>query len=383
MVREDNPRLAASGRRRYAKRDDSGIVRTQRSEDLRPLGRLPTGEPYYAPIGEMLYDADRVRCHLCGRWLKMVGGQHLIVAHGVTLEQYRELFHLFATTSTAAPETSARKRRTMLEQISTGERDQSVLGPASPATVRRWRSLAVLRPDLLGEWHPTRNGDLDPYKLGQHTHRKVWWRCRECGHEWQSSPNERTSAGRGCPACGRRRSVAATVARNRSLRVARERSIAVVRADLLEEWHPTKNGDLDPFTVAAGSERRVWWRCSTPDCGREWQAVVGDRAKRGLGCRACAYRRAAERRARADAARSLAALYPHLLDEWHPIRNGDLDPYAIKPGSERRLWWHCSYCGRDWQAPPMSRRHSPRGGCPTCAIRLARGVELEPTAPPA
>jgi hypothetical protein len=267
------------------------------------VGRLSTGEPYCAPIGEMLYDGDRVCCHLFGRWLKMVGGQHLIAAHDLTLEQYREMFCLLGNVTTAAPETSERKRRSMLEQIARGERDQSVLGRPSPPTVGRWRSLAVLRPELMGEWHPTRNGELDPYRIGQRTHRKVWWRCSECSYEWQVSPNERTSAGRGCPACGRRRSIAATVDRNRRFRVSRERSIAVVRPDLLEEWHPALNGVLDP--------------------------------------------------------------------------------YAIKPGSERRLWWRCSYCGSDGRAPPMSRRHSPRGGCPTCAIRLARGVELQRVTPPA
>jgi hypothetical protein len=36
-------------------------------------------------MGEMRYDGDRVQCHLCGRWLKMVGGSHLIAAS----ERYR------------------------------------------------------------------------------------------------------------------------------------------------------------------------------------------------------------------------------------------------------------------------------------------------------
>ena len=353
-------------------------VRRERFELDRPLGRLPSGEAYWAPIGEMVCEGDRVRCHLCGRWLKMVGGSHLLSAHGVRLERYREMFRLFGNATTAAPETTARKRRTMREQIASGARDQSVLGGASPPTVGRWRSLAVLRPDLMREWHPTRNVELDPYKIGQHSHRRVWWRCGECGHEWAASPNERTSAGRGCPVCARRRSIAATVERNRRFRVPRERSIAIIRPDLLEEWHPDLNAGLDPFAVAAFSQRRVWWRCSNRACSREWQAAVTNRAKSaGLGCPACANRRRGERLALADRDRSLAALNPHLLAEWHPTRNGSLDPYAIKPGSERRLWWRCRYCGRDWQAPPMSRRHSPRGGCPTCATRLARGVQLE------
>lgn len=162
----------------------------------------------------MRYDGDRVQCHLCGRWLKTVGGSHLLAAHNMAPAEYRELFKLYETTTTAAPETTQRKRKTMLSQIVSGERDQSVLGKPSTPTVRRWRSLGALWPDLVKEWNAIRNGDVDPYEIGQHSHRKVWWRCNECSHEWQASPNDRTSAGRGCPVCGRKRSIAATIDRS-------------------------------------------------------------------------------------------------------------------------------------------------------------------------
>lgn len=326
----------------------------------------------------MRYDGDRVQCHLCGRWLKMVGGSHLISAHGITVAEYREMFRLHANDSTVAPETTERKRQTMLDQIARGERDQSVLGSAPPATVQRWRSVAVLHPRLMDEWHPSQNRDVDPYKVGQYSRLTIWWRCRHCGHDWRATPHERTFAGSGCPACVRRRRIAATIERNRRAEVRPDRTLAVLRPDLLKEWHPSRNGDLDPHKIAVGSERIVWWRCSIGDCGREWRAMVVNRTKHGtLGCRRCAHRLAGQRRARADRERSFGALHPNLLDEWHPTKNGDVDPYAIKPGSERRLWWRCAYCGRDWQAPPMSRRRSVRGGCPTCAIRMARGIELE------
>jgi hypothetical protein len=82
-----------------------------------------------------------------------------------------------------------------------------------------------------------------------------------------------------------------------------------------------------------------------------------------------------KRRATANRDPSLGALHPHLLDEWHPTKNPGLDPYTLKPGSEKRVWWRCAYCGDEWQAPPLSRRRSPRGGCPTCAARIAKVVK--------
>ena len=170
-------------------------------------------------MGQMRYDGDRVQCHLCGRWLKMVGGSHLIAAHGVTVAEYREMFRLHGNDSTVAPEVSERKRRAMVAQIASGERDQSVLGKSPPATVQRWRSLAALHPALMAEWHRTRNNEIDPSKVGQYSRLKIWWRCRQCGHDWQATPHERTFAGSGCPSCVRRRRIAATIERNRRAEV--------------------------------------------------------------------------------------------------------------------------------------------------------------------
>jgi len=149
-------------------------MRRKRFGNGRPIGKLPSGERYYAPIGAMRYDGDRVhQCHLCGRWLKMVGGVHLLAAHGITTAQYREMFRLFATVSTVSTGDRGAKRASMLAQISSGERDRSVLGSPSPPTVGRWRSLGALHPELMREWHATRNDAVDPYRIGLYSHRKV------------------------------------------------------------------------------------------------------------------------------------------------------------------------------------------------------------------
>jgi len=215
---------------------------------------------------------------------------------------------------------------------------------------------------LLGEWHATRNADLDPYEVGVHSKRRVCWRCRACGHEWAQSPKARTQ-GHGCPACARRRSIAALIEHRRAP-VAPERSLAAIRPDLLPEWHPTRNCDLDPNAVAAGARQKVWWRCS--DYGHEWAAPVGERTRprRPHACPACALARQGARPAYTAAReQSLAALYPDLLAEGHPMRNAGLDPYTVRPGSNRRVWWRCAGCGAEWQATPVDRRRNPRGLC--------------------
>ncbi|MFL5860653.1 MAG: zinc-ribbon domain-containing protein [Solirubrobacteraceae bacterium] len=57
-------------------------------------------------------------------------------------------------------------------------------------------SFAALRPDLLPEWHPTRNQGLDPWALSPGSNVMVWWRCVDCANEWQTTPHPRPGTAR-------------------------------------------------------------------------------------------------------------------------------------------------------------------------------------------
>ena len=62
-------------------------------------------------------------------------------------------------------------------------------------------SLVSLHPELTAQWHPVKNGDLTPKMVVAGSNKKIWWKCpKDPDHEWQASPNHRTS-GRGCPFC--------------------------------------------------------------------------------------------------------------------------------------------------------------------------------------
>ena len=60
--------------------------------------------------------------------------------------------------------------------------------------------------------------------------------------------------------------------------------LATVNPRLAKEWHPTKNGDLSPFDITAGSGKKAWWKCS--QCGYEWETIIANRTK-GHGCPKC------------------------------------------------------------------------------------------------
>src|SRR5438309_2135044 len=106
--------------------------------------------------------------------------------------------------------------------------------------------------------------------------------------------------------------------------------LSITHPQLAAEWHPTKNGDLRPDQVYAGSDKKVWWLCRG---GHEWQARIANR-KHERGCPYCAGRKISD-------TNSLVALFPDLAVEWHPTKNGELTPDQVVAGSARKVWWQC------------------------------------------
>lgn len=203
--------------------------------------------------------------------------------------------------------------------------------------------------ELVAQWHPKKNGDLDPSQVSYGSNKRVWWLCSE-GHEWQSSPKGRSRGG-GCPICS-----------NKKLLVGYN-DLQTVRPEIAREWHPQMNGSLTPQDVLPGADRKVWWLCSL---GHEWEASLNNRfSGEGSGCPTCSGRKVLA------GFNDLATRHPDVAAQWHPTRNGDLIPSQIVAGSSKRVWWLCPV-GEDheWEATVAMRTqpNSPTG-CAVCAGR--------------
>jgi len=61
------------------------------------------------------------------------------------------------------------------------------------------KHLAYLHPEIVSDWHPTKNNGLnaDNYRPGSQV--KVWWKCPK-GHKWLATVKAR-NRGSGCPKC--------------------------------------------------------------------------------------------------------------------------------------------------------------------------------------
>lgn len=119
------------------------------------------------------------------------------------------------------------------------------------------------------------------------------------------------------------------------------------------EWHYSRNTPLKPENVTAGSNRKVWWKCSK---GHEWVTSVAKRAG-GTGCPFCSG-------LRATAETSLEKTNPRLASEWDYEKNAPLTPSAVKAGSGRKVWWKCAK-SHAWQAEIVNRNGG--NNCPYCS----------------
>ena len=57
-------------------------------------------------------------------------------------------------------------------------------------------------PEIAKEWNYEKNGGLLPENFVSGSGKKVWWKCKKCGYEWEQKIINRTRAPR-CPKCGK------------------------------------------------------------------------------------------------------------------------------------------------------------------------------------
>lgn len=143
-------------------------------------------------------------------------------------------------------------------------------------------------------------------------------------------------------------------------------SVAERFPELAKEWHP--RNELTPGEVMAGSGKTVWWLYP---CGHEGKAAVYNRTKpNGTTCPFCANKKLL------PGFNDLATRNPDLAVEWHPTLN-PFGPDQVMPGSKKKAWWECQFCGRVWLRTIKGRTYH-KSGCASCRGRI-RGVKASGT----
>ena len=134
------------------------------------------------------------------------------------------------------------------------------------------KDLASTVPELMKEWHKTKNTDI-PEHISYASNKYAWWQCSKCGYEWKAKISNRSLLKRGCPCC------------SGNIVVPGKNDLKTKFPHIAKEWHPTKNNDLLPENVASGTRTKVWWLCPL---GHEYKAAINHRTSpNGTGCPIC------------------------------------------------------------------------------------------------
>ena len=216
-------------------------------------------------------------------------------------------------------------------------------------------SLLTLYPKLAKQWHPTLNGDLTPNDVTYGSSKKVWWKCpKGDDHEWEARIGDRTNRNNGCPIC-------------EGLKVVVSNCLATTHPKLCDEWFYSKNKNITPQNIVAGSAKKVWWKCDKGD-DHVWEASPNNRTTHNTDCGICTNQIVVN-------SNCLKTIYPKLADEWHPTKN-TLTPFEVSSKSTLKVWWKCDK-GDDhqWKAR-VNDRVTKNYSCPFCTLTPQSKQEL-------
>ena len=202
-------------------------------------------------------------------------------------------------------------------------------------------------PELIKQWHPTKNVKLVPENFTPSSGVKVWWKCKEGeDHEWKTSISKRTRKIKPtkCPFCS-------------GSKPSKNHNLKSKFPELIKQWHPTKNVKLVPENFTPSSGFKVWWKCKEGE-DHEWESIISNRTKilNPRGCPFCSGHKPSKKY-------NLSFIFPSIAKELHPTKNGKIKPENITPNARTNLWWKCQN-NHVWKAGVYTRA---RGhGCPKC-----------------
>ena len=220
-------------------------------------------------------------------------------------------------------------------------------------------------PELVKEWHPTKNGERTPFNTSAVSNYNAWWLLpyddpitgKHFDFEWQAKVYTRDK-GAGCPYISGR-----ALYKGFNDLVTRFPEVA-------DQWHPTKNGRLKPEDFLACSGTVVWLYLHYYDetlnkwFDFEWQDSIAERTSHGHGCPFLF-------KTVWTGFNDIVTRFPEVAAQWHPTKNGDMTPDKVHYGCGYKYWWYLPYddpeTGKhfdfEWEAS-VAHRTLRGDGCP-------------------
>ena len=129
-------------------------------------------------------------------------------------------------------------------------------------------------------------------------------------------------------------------------------SLAEKCPEAAKEWDYEKNNGLSPDMFSYTSNQKMWFKCEKD---HSYRMAIHNKAY-GQGCPYCKGKKVLV------GFNDLLTTNPEVAAEWDYEKNGDLKPTNVTKGSNKKVWWKCGSCGREWEAVINSRKNGPLCG---------------------
>lgn len=211
-------------------------------------------------------------------------------------------------------------------------------------------------------WHKTKNS-CEPKDAYMNTHKKYWFLCHQCGHDFEMTLHHIASEKRyWCSYCCIPQQ---KLCPDFNCKACYEKSFASFSdKSKVDAWHKTKNRDKTPRDVFIGSGAKQWFLCN--DCGHDFHMSPHSITTKGSWCSYCKGAKLCDYKdCKICMSKSFASAKKIYLDTWMTERN-KCTPRDVFKCTARKYWFHCSTCEHDYQLM-LSNISRNGAGCPYCA----------------
>ena len=186
-------------------------------------------------------------------------------------------------------------------------------------------------PEIAEEWNYEKNGELKPDMFSPGSNKKVWWKCKKCGFEWEAIIVQRCKYKTQCSKCA---------------------GVHKKTDEEFKEEINNANPNVEIMNEYINAKTRLKCRCK--ECGFIWN-VVAYHLQQGQGCPQCAIKKNAERQT--------------LTQKEFNVRikkiNSNIEIIGKYNGAHKRIKVKCKNCNHTWN--PKAWELIQGNGCPKCS----------------
>jgi very-short-patch-repair endonuclease len=196
--------------------------------------------------------------------------------------------------------------------------------------------------------------ELNPEEVAISSHKKYWFDCKVCGHDYEQSVNNKTNSNSECPICS-----------GRSLCGSLDCALCLPKSCYIYRNIWSSNNQLHPAEVAISSNTNFWFKCNV--CVHDYKQSPSNKTN-GKGCPYCSGQKICGYFTCIFCLPKSCYIYN---DIWSS-RN-KLLPEEISISNDKKFWFYCEVCSHDYIQRPSNKTNKNQG-CPLCKNKTEKIV---------